>query len=214
MAIFTPRGLKIRFSKEYAFTLMSRLYPQKNAFTILKTTEGIEHIPDVFAFLTGLICFILKVEPYYIGAIVLALTVIGAMIRRYGFFFIPGIVSLGTLYSYISGFGILLIALLVVGYFLVGIQGIVAFVVGRIIAGVINYALDIIFHKSIYKKSGLILTTSEINFYNAYRIHASSLGKSLDLNVSEEEINRGDWETSFNDFYFNYPEVVHRFTED
>lgn len=71
MAIYTPRGLKIRLSVDHAFTLMARLFPDVDAFKILKTTEGLESIPATLAFITGLASFSLHLHPLEIGFYVL-----------------------------------------------------------------------------------------------------------------------------------------------
>ncbi len=72
MPIYTPRGLKVRLSIDYAFALMARLHPGVNAFQVLKTTEGIESLPQSFAFLAALFCFVLKLTPSQIGVVVFA----------------------------------------------------------------------------------------------------------------------------------------------
>lgn len=61
MAIYTPRGLKIRLSIQYCFTLLARLYPEVDPYTVLKTTEGLEFIPSFLAVLASLICFLYKI---------------------------------------------------------------------------------------------------------------------------------------------------------
>ncbi len=73
MAIFTPRGLKIRLPVDYAFALMARLYPKVDAFKVLKTTESLELIPSVITLLTGLVCFYLRLPAFEIGYMFLLL---------------------------------------------------------------------------------------------------------------------------------------------
>lgn len=40
MALFTPRGLKVRLPMSYAFALIARVYPRSDAFRVLQLTEG------------------------------------------------------------------------------------------------------------------------------------------------------------------------------
>ena len=62
MAIYTPRGLAINLPVSYSFALMKRLHPTVDAFKVLKTTEGLESIPAVLTFVTGIACFSLKAD--------------------------------------------------------------------------------------------------------------------------------------------------------
>ncbi|HLE17147.1 MAG TPA: hypothetical protein VI728_02550 [Syntrophales bacterium] len=120
MAIYTPRGLKIRLGMNHAFALMARLYPKVDAFKVLKTTEGLESIPGMLAFIVGVTSFYSGFDPYEIGLYTLIASVAGTAITTFGIFIVPGLPKLGTLYSYISGFGILLILLAVYGFVSVG----------------------------------------------------------------------------------------------
>lgn len=67
MPIYTPRGIKIRIAVSYAFGLMTRLYPEVSPFRILKTTEGIESLPAMFAIISGIIGFLMQLPPLQIG---------------------------------------------------------------------------------------------------------------------------------------------------
>ena len=44
MPLYTPRGLKIRLPKSYAFALIGRLYGKETAFRVLKLTEEVENL--------------------------------------------------------------------------------------------------------------------------------------------------------------------------
>ena len=214
MAIYTPRGLKIRLGVNHAFALMARLYPKVDAFKILKTTEGLESVPAMLAFIVGTASFYLGLNPYEIGLYVLIASVVGEMITTFGFFIIPGLPKLGTFYSYISGFGILLTVLAVYGFFSVGWQGVVAFFVGKFLAGIINSSIGFWNVKRIHSKIGIPLTASEINFFNAYRLHASAIGKSTDITILDEELKEENWKECLEDLAIKYPEVVRRFTNN
>jgi len=214
MAIYTPRGLKIRLEMNYAFALMARLYPKVDAFKILKTTEGLESIPGMFAFLVGILSFYSGFDPYEIGLYTLIASVAGIIITTFGIFIISGLPKLGTLYSYISGFGILLVVLVVYGFISVGWQGVLAFFIGKLVAGIIHLGIEFWNSRRIHSTIGYALTGSEVNFFNAYRLHASALGKSTDITVSDEELKEENWKECLEDLATKWPEVVRRFTPD
>lgn len=212
MAIFTPRGLKIRLPFNYAFTLVARLYPKVDAFKILKTTEGLESIPSLITFATGLVCFYLRLSLFEIGLYVFIASIIGFLITFFGLYIISILDRLGTFYSYISGFGILLILLIVYGFITVGWQGVIIFFVAKFLAGIVKMPVE----AKLMKQHGELgfLTLSEEHFFNAYRIHAKRLGKTIDIAVSNEELEEENWKPVFEDLATKWPEVVKRFTMD
>lgn len=73
-------------------------------------------------------------------------------------------------------------------------------------------AIETIQMKKVHSKTGLALTTSEKNFFNAYRLHANRLGKTTDITVSDEELKEENWNPVFEDLATKWPEVVNRFT--
>jgi hypothetical protein len=214
MAIYTPRGLKIRLSVDYAFPLIARLYPKVDAFKVLKTTEGIESLPTMVAFSIGLYCFLWTVDPINIGIATFIGYLAAVVINLRGFYFIPGLVALGTLYSYVSGFGILLIVLGIVGFFVAGWQSVLAFFASKFLAWGVAQVLEFIDTKRVFKLSGFAFTASERHFFNAYRLHASRIGVTTDIDVSEEEAKEENWRDAFTDLASKWPQVVARFTQN
>jgi len=212
MAIYTPRGLKVRLSVDYAFALMARLYPRVDAFRVLKTVEGIESLPQSFAFLAGLVCFFLNLLPSQIGITVFVVTVLFSLMTRYGLYVTPGIVRVGTIYSYLAGFGILLVLLAVFGFYRVGWRGVLAYFIARLAAGIVNWLLAMQETRMYFRKVGEAFTVSERNFFNAYRLHANALGITTDIDVDDQERERDNWEPAFLDLATKYPEVVAKFT--
>lgn len=214
MAIYTPRGLKIRLGVNYAFALMARLYPKVDAFKVLKTTEGLELIPNMLAFITGLILFSLKIDGIQMSIYVLIATVIGTIITLSGMFIFPGLPKLATLFSYIHGFGILSILIALYGFAFVGWRGVAAYFIGRILGEIINYIIGFFSTKRAHLKTGISLTSVERNFFNAYRLYASKINKTIGIDVSDEELEEDTWFECFEDFATKYPEVTRRFTND
>lgn len=190
MAIYTPRGLKIRIDIPYAFGLMARLHPKVTSFKILKTTEGIESLPGMLAFIAGMIGFGLHISPLHICIVVAACQIAGTLINVFGLFIGPGLVGLGTLYSYLTGYGIYFIAVIITGFVLEGWQVVIAFFGGKLVAVVIGQLLEFWRTKLYQKLTGHALTGAEVNFFNAYRLHASRLGVTTDIDLSESESRR------------------------
>jgi hypothetical protein len=131
MPIYTPRGLKIRIAVPYAFGLMARLSPTVSPFRVLKTTEGLESLPGMLAFIAGIVAFVMRLPPLHIGLAVGVGQVLGVLINLFGVYLIPGLVPLGTLYSYFAGYGIFLVTAAVVGFLFAGWQGVLAFFLGQ-----------------------------------------------------------------------------------
>jgi hypothetical protein len=132
----------------------------------------------------------------------------------FAFYVIPGLVTVGTLFSYISGYGIILIATFVVGFVLVGWQGVLAFYIGKLIAEIISQCLEFWKTKRSHKLTGHAFTSSEVNFFNAYRFHASRIGVTTDIDLKDKEAEQENWEATFEDLAKKWPEVVERFTYD
>ena len=214
MAIYTPRGLKIRISVPYAFGLIARLFPNSNAFDVLKTTEGIEEFPSCATFLAAMVSFVIQLDPIQIALVVGITYIISNLLNTFGIFIIPGQVTVGTFYSWVSGYGVLLILIVVVGYIMTGWQGVVAYFIGNFIAWCLIKPVEFMNSKRYYKLTGHPFTTSEINFFNAYRIHAGKHGITTNINISEKEMEEDHWQATFEDLACQWPEIVDRFAID
>jgi len=214
MAIYTPRGLKVRIAVPYAFGLMARLSPKVSPFRILKTTEGIESLPGMLAFVAGLIAFTMHLSPLKVGILVAVLQLLGIFLNLFGFYVVPGLVALATLYSYLAGYGVFFITVVAVGFLTVGWRGVLAFFIGRLMAGGTSMILDVWQTSRYHKLTGHAFTSSEVHFFNAYRLHASRIGVTTDIDLSDSELQENHWGPTFNTFAAEWPEVVQRFTVD
>lgn len=203
MPIYTPRGIKIRIAVSYAFGLMTRLYPEVSPFRILKTTEGIESLPAMFAIISGIIGFLMQLPPLQIGLVAGIAQLLGVLINIYGFYYVPGLVALGTFFSYVSGYGIFLIPTTVVGFVFVGWQGVLAFFIGKFSASMISHALQFRQTSRYHKLIGRPITASEVHFFSAYRLHASRMGVTTDITLRDEEIEEDNWKPAFEAFVSN-----------
>ncbi len=65
--------------------------------------------------------------------------------------------------------------------------------------------------KYYYNKVGYPLSFAEVNFFNAYRLHADRLGAPQSTEVTKDEINTKHWKQCLDDYEEKYPEAVARF---
>ena len=214
MAIYTPRGLEIRIGTPYAFELMARLHPEVRPFHILKTTEGIESVPGMLAFITGIIMFVMRVPPLHIALAVGGAQLAGVLINLFGFYIVPGLVPLGTFFSYAAGFGVFLTVTCVVGFLFAGWQAVLAFFLGKLGAEILSQGLGVWQTRRCLRLVGHPFTASEFHFFNAYRLHASRIGAITDIDLKDDELDDHSWGPTFQDFAREWPKVVSRVTAD
>jgi hypothetical protein len=216
MALFTPRGLKLRLPKAYAFALMARVYPQADAFRVLQLTEEVENLGALAFFIAGITAFSLRFEPALIAVVVFVAVSTFRLVHLFGFFVPPFtlLLPVSRVYSRFSGYGVLFTALLIFGYWATGWQGVVAYIVGRIVCAGVFSLIELAYSKHVYRKTGLAFSASERSFFHAYRLVACRLGVSTDLTVSDAELESAKWEIVFQDLAVKWPVVVNRFTGD
>ncbi|MCC5848737.1 MAG: hypothetical protein JJU29_11650 [Verrucomicrobia bacterium] len=216
MAIYTPRGLKIRLSKDYAFALMARLYPRVDAFRVLQITEEVINMAAVMTYISGIVVFTMRLDPLMITVVVGGTNFAFKMAHLFGLFIPPItlILPLSRVYSWVSGYGVFLIGIPVFGFFTVGWKGVVAFIVGRIVASVFAGVINYKFTKIVFNKTGVFLTASERSFFHAYRLVADRVGVTRSLEVTDDEMDPDNWGEVFDDLMMKWPVVVSRFTED
>jgi hypothetical protein len=216
MAIYTPRGLKIRLSDAYAFALMARLFPRIDAFRVLQLTEEVENLASLATFIAGVIAFAARLDLIMIGVVIGVTHLSFKMSHLFGLFIPPFklLLPLSRVYSWFSGYSIFLIALLIYGFFMVGWQGVVAFSVARITAGLLGGGIELAYDNLVFKKTGIAVTASERSFFHAYRLLADQVGIMRSLEVAEEEMKPTNWKPVFLDLMSKWPAVVSRFTPD
>lgn len=213
MAIFTPRGLKVRLPIDFAFALIARLYPKYDAFKVLRITEAIELMPKALSAVAGIICFLMGLEWTVIAGVVFVTTFLAHLLNITGLIFLRSLIHFSKLYSLISGYGIVLIGIIALGYFTVGWEGIVAFFAAKWAAGLLAGLLNNIQSKKFHKATGLAVTASERHFFYAYQFYAKNLGIDANLEVDDDELEESNWQPVFMDLAKKWPEVVARFKE-
>jgi hypothetical protein len=214
MAIFTPKGLKIRLSTDLAFTYIARLQPKFTAFQVLKTVEGIELIPSTFALVTGLYLFFNNYSPIDIAIYVGVATLIGGLITTFGLYVIPFMVRFVTGLSYLHGFGIFTIGIITIGLLTVGWTGALFYFIGRYAASFILFIIDTWQMKMTHKKTSFAMTASERNFFNSYKLLASRVGVTTSLELEDGELESGKWKLPYMMLHTKWPEVTARFTDN
>jgi hypothetical protein len=216
MALFTPRGLKLRLPTAYAFTLIARVYPRTDAFRVLQLTEAVENLSGLASFIAAFAAFALPLEPIQIGLAVFVTVAVFRLMHLCGFFVPPFtlLLPLSRVYSFASGYGVLFAGLLIFGFLTSGWQGVVAFVLARVLCGVVFGVIDLAYGKNVFRTTGVAVTASERSFFHAYRLEASRLGASTDLGVSDAEVASERWKVVYEDLAIKWPLVVNRFTGD
>jgi hypothetical protein len=214
MAIYTPRGLKVRLPLDWAFALTARLQPRIDAFTVLKTTEALECTAGAATFIVGMTCFAFRTPPIATGVAVATTAMLIHTLDRRRWIVLAPLIPLARVYSYVSGYGILVLALSFVGYVRSGWLGIAAFFAGKGTVAVLNYFVEFAWMKRAFAKTEIVLTASERHFFNAYRWHALKVGASGDVNVTAEELHPSNWQPALTLLTLKWPAVVRRFTPD
>lgn len=84
--------------------------------------------------------------------------------------------------------GFISLLLLSLAFFWVAGRLVAAFFVGIIIASIIGQALEFWQTSRYHKLTGHAFTGSEVSFFNAYRLHASRIEVSTDIDLSDSEL--------------------------
>lgn len=216
MAIYTPQGLKIRVSLDFAFALMARLYPRVGAFRVLKTAEGIEEIPSAVSSVVAVFCLLTTVTPMYIAIWTIGSYLAVGLLRQFGVFVLPGLIALGTFKSHLTFFSVPwdFLALMAYAYYAIGWVGVTAIALGKIGGRIVLFIVEMVTHRRAYRRTGVNLTSSEDAFFHAYLTHAEAVNAPMNLDVSSEELREEYWRDCYTDLAHHWPEVVRRFTDE
>lgn len=216
MAIYTPRGLKIRLGQAHAFALMARLLSWIDAFRVLQLIEEVENLPSLATFIAGVVAFAARLDPVMVGVVVAVTYFSFKTSNLFGLFIPPFklLLALSHVYSWFSGYGIFLIALLFFEFFMVGWRGVVAFIAARVAAGWLTGGIDLAYGKFVIKKTGISITAFERSFLHAYRLLAGQLGVTRFPEVAEKKMKPENWQHVYADLAIKWPVVATRFTSD
>lgn len=212
MPVYTPRGLKIWLSVEHTFALLARLYPSVSPFAVLKTTEGIATIPLLLATCVALIAFIANLHYLLVGFSIIIASSVGTFIANKVPFAIPGLVPAATALSYVSGFGLILVPVCVLGYIKCGMIGVVVYLIGSFVSFLLSQVMENRFASFAKAATGLTLTAHEVFFFQAYKRHAGRIGADTNVNVTDEELEESNWMPVLCDLALQWPHLVQRFS--
>jgi hypothetical protein len=149
---------------------------------------------------------------WYVPLGIVVGSILGKVLTAFGLFIIPGLPSVGVIFSWAIGYGVFTLIGIAIAWILRGWIFSVAWLGGFIAEYIIVcFMLEGMIMYYYSKRIGYPVTTQEINFFNAYRLHADRLGMSRNLYVPDEEIATGHWEGCLQDYGAKYPEAVARF---
>jgi len=219
MAIMTPTGLKIRLGVEWAFALLARLWkkdPATDAFRVLKTCEAIEYVPTVASLLAGLaVTLLCRDSLWTIPLAVVAGRLAGFILTQAGMFLIIrpfGLLVLARIWCHLPNTSIILYVILLAAlYATLGWVIPALWVAGGLAARIVLLVAEHAWIARNFRQTGEPFTPAEVNFFNAYRLHADRLGLTRNISVPDEEIGLGDWQKCLMDYAVKYPEAVARF---
>lgn len=198
MAFYTPRGIKIRLRKEYAFALLARLYPRVEPGEVLCYMEGLQAIPYLLSVIAGILGLLFQVSLFQLSGMTATLFLMGYVMNSRAYYPLPGLARAGILFRRIRGgriffFGFLLFAWLRGGWDLFAV-----FYGTRFLVDMACKTADAAASQDYYRREGALFLMPERNFLNAYQHFAARLGKEINPELSEEEKNREIWKETFN----------------
>jgi hypothetical protein len=191
---------------------MARLYPRVDAVRVLKTADALDLVPSALGVVVGLVAFLARLPPLAIGTATFMAHMIGVLPVMTGVGLGAGTVALARLYSSVARSGMLFVLILGLGLALVGGPGVVGFLAGRFVAGLVTYAVEFWNMRRVYAATGVGLTGAELAFLKAYQVHAGELGASTDVTAGDDELQRANWEPVLEDLTRKWPDLARRFT--
>lgn len=212
----TPRGLKIRIDVPLGFTLLARLWEKDartDAVRVLTTAEHLERLPSLVGFLGGMVGLMFGSAWWHMAATLVAGRVLGTLITMFfaGAFVVPGLHQVVRWWSAIARYGALTIAIAAALWVLRGWEYGAAWIGASLAGPVISmFSIEVLRMKFYFKTVGHALTQSEINFFNAYRLHAHELDLTLSIEVEEDEIRDGGWRRCLEDYAAKCPAAAFR----
>lgn len=224
MPLYTPHGLKLRFSLGYVFCLLERLHPRASAFQVLRTTEAIENYGSAISFLVALVLafigqsfwvvFIAAIATRFL-AFILVLT---TRVIRAPF---SWLLKYCSFYTDITSGPILFAVwplLFLAGWATGSLMGILALLASQLISFFVGGFIGepLCFTDPYYRKSGIPYSKSEFGFWLAYQYHAKRNGVPLTIGAGgARDTNYKGFEESlsFKEFASNWPQLVARISD-
>jgi len=212
MAIYTPRGLKIRYGVREAFLYLSRIYPQVHPFRVLQDAEAYEIFPAFCGVIAAIVCIVTKQSAMMLFCAVTGARLIAALIHYCDFMcLVPMSLLLPVLrvYGIMSGHGIIAIPILIVAFFVGGWLFSVAYLASIVFGYGLELTMDNAF-SSYSRKVGRPRTGSELSFDQAFEYYCRRTGAPRD-DLSDEERCSENWLEPLRELAESWPVVVSRF---
>jgi len=221
MTIYTPSAMPIGFSMDYAFTLLARLYPKLSPSKVLRIVQGMDKVPVLVSRSLALVMFLLHLSPIIVFIISLIIPEIIYWMQLKGKY-IGILVHLGVIFSIFGKLGLFTISLTVFGYYSSGLEGLAAFFGARLIGWLIiesfwesreteRFAsLD----RNRFTKLMLLGVKCGIYercFIHAYIFCAKRIGVTTDISISDQEIEKSDWQLVLTDYFRENKEIFKEF---
>ncbi len=170
---YTYRGLKIRLNERYCLWRSPEHILKMDK--LLSETEFLADLRGYYAFILGLLMLISKFDIKTIFIYTFYITIFGILIPLfYPFLYFYESTSFRFfrgLFSYISGWYIDKLIIIIVGLITAGWKSIVAYFTGFYLAVIISTILNYIWAKVTYKKYGLFICDVERIFINVSRYY-------------------------------------------
>jgi hypothetical protein len=211
MTIYTPCGMPIGYPRDYAFTLLARLYPTYSPTKILKIAQGMDKVPVFVSYSFALTMFLLHISPVsiFIGSLIVPEIIYWMQLKgRY----IGALIQIGVMFSILGRLGLFTISLTVFGYYSSGLQGLAAFWGARLIGGFViesfleSREIERIASLDRNRFTQLIFLGFKCGMYERYFIHAyqfcsNKIGVTTDISLTEKEIEKSNWQFVCADYF-------------
>ena len=207
---YTPAGLEITLRVPKAFALMARLYPEVDAWKVLKTVEGLELLPSSCALVFASISIANGLSIYEISANILYGSFVGSLLKSTNLSDLPGITPFARFFSSERFFllacwiGLLVTVLNVYNWEWVDILILGA---AKLLAFVIDMLCVFIFNHFRAKRIGVYLYVSDLNFFLSYKYHAEQIGVTTSFEISQEEMQEKNWKACYLDYVSKVPHI-------
>lgn len=206
MAIYTPRGLKIRLDPELVFTYTTRVRGKYNSAEVLMMVEGLELLPSLFVYTVAIVCFALRLDPLVIAAIIaVSCVAFNLASGALGAFLGPKVLLWMSKYVRET---IIFIVLAIDGYFTVGWEGLLYSFAGLVVGIIVNLVFNHLQTRQMMDDFGFPFTKSERLFFKAFVICARKAGVSSSLSISEEEKQSARWYASYTLYQMAFPQLA------
>lgn len=174
---------------------------------MLATVEALADLPGSHWNTFFLLASVAGARPWVVLGFSVLASAWGTLVVELGLFIIPGTVTLAEIWTrtpwLVRILGVPILAIVAGGWTALGV-----WIGAYIAASGVHYIISHSFTRWRLKGTGIAATFSEIAFLNAFRLHASSLGVSTDIVLSDKEVDDMDWSLVAGHYAAKYPGQV------